>query len=180
MAVGLLVVCGGFVAAGWAAFVGASGTKEQVVLGILALAVVVPFAFLVRRALAMVTGMGIEVDAQGVRPSDGRRSTLIPWAAIAAVGVGSDLVSRYGIKRPSVPAFEIYLHAADGPASYPGLRRDWQPVQPPADGLSAGCFSYRLTTGSRAANQLEAAVGHHRPDLWHAPVVHDRPTPTLP
>jgi hypothetical protein len=86
-------------------------------------------------------------------------------------------VSRHGTKEPSAPAFEIYLRpGVDGLASYPGLRRDWQPVKAPADDLSAGCFTYRLAVGSAAAEQLEAAVVKHRPGLWRGPFVHDRPT----
>jgi hypothetical protein len=182
MATGLVVVTGGICAAGLAAFLGASGVKERVVLGVVATLCALPLAIVVLRVPAMVRGTGIEIDADGVRPFDGRRSALVPWSAIGAVGLGSDLVSLHGTKRPSVPAFEIYLRHADidpddAAAGYPDLRSDWQAVGSPADGLSAGCFSYRLVAATPTASHLEAAVCRRRPELWHGTVTHDRPTP---
>lgn len=177
MAVGLLVVTGAVLGGGLALLVGASGVKERVVLGVLAVLLALPFLVVARRVPPMLRGMGVEVGPDGVRPFDGRRSTLIPWSDIAAVGFGSDLISHRGTKRPSAPALEIYLHPgpdpADAAARYPELRPDWRPVRPPAGDLSAGCFSYRLSPHAPAAGRLEAAIRHHRPDLFQGPFTHD-------
>jgi hypothetical protein len=181
MAVGLVVVTGAVFAGGLALVVGASGTKERVTSAVLAALLAVPFVVVARRAPRMLRGMGLEIDGEGVRPFDGGRSTLIPWSAVEAVGFGSDMVSRHGTKRLSVAAFEVYLGPGGDPASYPGLRADWRPVRPPAEDLSAGCFSYRLAAPAGRnglADQLEAAVRRHRPDLWRGPFVHDAPDPT--
>jgi hypothetical protein len=124
MAIGLVVVTGGIVAAGLVALLGASGAKERMVLGPVAVALALPFLVVVVRVPPMIRGMGVEVDAGGIRPFDGRRSTLVPWSAVAAVGLGCDLISRHGTKRPSAPAFEIYLHPAEGAARYRDLRSD--------------------------------------------------------
>ena len=177
MTIGLVAVTGGILAGWLVAFLGASGVKEGVTLGVLAALLALPFLVVVRRVPPMLRGMGIEVGDEGVGPFDGRHSTLIPWADIAGVGFGSDMVSRYGTKRPSAPAFEIYLRHTDAAARYPGLRSDWRPVRPPAEDLSAGCFSYRLSASATTAEQLEAAVRRHQPDLWRGPFVHDRPNP---
>jgi hypothetical protein len=175
MAIGLVVVTGAIFAVGLVAFVGASGVKERVTMGVLAALLAVPFLVVVRRVPPMLRGMGVEVDGEGVRPFDGRRSTLVPWPDIAGVGFGSDLVHRNGTKRPSAPAFEIYLRHADDADRFPSLRSDWRTVHAPAEDLSAGCFSYRLATSGPAGEQLEAAVRRHRPDLWCGPFLHDRP-----
>jgi len=180
MATGLVVVSGGVFAAGLVVFLGASGTKERVTLGVLTALSALPFLFVVRRVPPMLHGMGVEVDSEGVRPFDGRRSTPIPWSAISGVGFGSDVVSRHGSKRPSVAAFEIYLSHADDAVGYPGLRSDWRPVRAPAEDMSAGCFSYRLSGFDAAGERLEAAVRRHRPDLWRGPFAHDRPHPARP
>jgi hypothetical protein len=146
-------------------------------LGVLAALLALPFLVVVRRVPAMLRGMGVEVDGEGVRPFDGRRSTLVQWSDIAGVGFGSDVVYRYGTKRPSVPAFEVYLRHADDAARFPGLRSDWRTARAPAEDLSAGCFSYRLSGSGTTAERLEAAVRRHRPELWRGPFVHDRPAP---
>lgn len=174
IAVGLVVVTG-VIVAGWiVALLGASGTKERVTLGVLTALFALPFLLVVRRVPRMLVGMGVEVDAEGLRPFDGRRSTLIPWSDVAGVGFGFDMVSRHGIRRPSAAAFEIYLRHADDAARYPGLRSDWRPAAAPADDLSAGCFTYRLAAASdSSADQLEAAVRQYRPDLWTGPFTHD-------
>lgn len=177
LVIGLVVVTGGLLAGWLVAFLDASGVKERVTLGVGTLLFALPFLVVVRRVPPMLRGMGVEVDAEGVRPFDGRRSTLIPWSDIAGVGLGSDMVSRYGIKRPSAPAFEIYVRHTDAAARYPGLRSDWRPVRPPAEDLSAGCFSYRLSASATTAEQLEAAVRRHQPDLWRGPFVHGRIDP---
>jgi hypothetical protein len=177
MAIGLVAVTGGIFAGGLVAFVGASGAKERVTLGVVAAVLAVPFLVVVRRVPPMLRGMGVEVDGEGVRPFDGRRSTLVPWPDIAGVGFGSDMVHRYGTKRPSVPAFEIYLRHAGDADRFPGLRSDWRTVQAPAEDLSAGCFSYRLSGSGSTAEQLEAAVRGHRPELWRGSFVHDHAEP---
>jgi len=177
MAIGLVVATGVIFAGGLVAFLGASGVKERVTLGVVAAVLAVPFLLVARRVPSMLRGMGIEVDGEGVRPFDGRRSTLVPWTDIAGVGFGSDMVHRYGTKRPSAPAFEIYLRHAGEADRFPGLRSDWRPVQAPAEELSAGCFSYRLAASGPVGEQLEAAVRRHQPDLWRGPFVHDRPDP---
>ena len=171
-AVGLVAVTAGMLAGCLVALLGASGVKERVTLGVLTALFAIPFLVVGRRVPPMLRGMGVEVDAEGIRPFDGRRSTPIPWSALAGVGFGSDLVSRHGTKRPSMPAFEIYLRHSDDAVRYPGLRSDWRPVPPPAEDLSAGCFSYRLSGFGPAAEQLESAVRRHRPDLWRGPFVH--------
>ncbi|BBY51404.1 hypothetical protein MARA_48720 [Mycolicibacterium arabiense] len=103
----------------------------------------IPFAWVCWRAPKALRGMGIEFDDVGIHPFDGRRTGTIAWRDVAAVGFGSYASRHRRLPRATVAALEVYLASTATAAEHPRLRHDWQPVDPPAPGLSAGCSATR-------------------------------------
>jgi hypothetical protein len=134
----------------------------------------VPFAWVCWRAPKALRGMGIEVDDEGIHPFDGRRTGTIAWRDVAAVGFGSNASRHRRLPRATVAALEVYLTGTATADEHPRLRHDWQSVDPPAPGLSAGCFRYTVSPYGAQAGAVERAVRRFRPGAWSGPFEHVR------
>lgn len=151
------------------------GSDEPSTGGWIAAAVLaLPFAWVCWRAPKALRGMGIEFDAEGIHPFDGWRTGTIAWPDVAAVGFGSYASRHRRLPRATVAALEVYLTATATADAHPRLRNDWQPVAPPAPGLSAGCFRYTVSPYGAHAAAVERAVRRFRPGAWSGPFEHVR------
>ena len=147
---------------------------EAITFGVLTAVMAIPFLWVVWRIPATVRGMGIAVDDIGIHPFNGNRTDTIAWPEIAGVGFGSYAGSNRGMTTKSRQGLEIYLTHADHAARHSRLRGDWQSVDPPAAGYSAGCFRYTVSPFGKDAERLERAVRRYRPGLWSGPFLHGR------
>ncbi|TFV60086.1 hypothetical protein E4P42_05790 [Mycobacterium sp. PS03-16] len=145
---------------------------EQIVLGVIAAVLAVPFLWVCRRLPKVLRGMGVEIDAEGIHPFDGARTGTIGWHEIGAVGFGQYLGRYRGGVTRRLSGLEIYLMDAGYTADHPGLRGDWQEVPAPQPGLSAGCYRFTVSPYGDAARRVERAVQRFRPHVWRGPFTH--------
>jgi len=147
---------------------------ESIVLAVISAVLAVPFLWVCWRVPKMLRGMGVEIDADGIHPFDGRRTGSIAWHEIAAVGFGEYLGRFRGTTTRRLSGLEVYLTDAGYTAGHPGVRGDWHEVAPPEPGLSAGCYRFTVSPYGDAAQRVEQAVRRFRPQVWRGPFTHQR------
>lgn len=154
------------------AFSGGYDRNEQVMMCVVSAVLAIPFLWVCWRLPKVLRGMGVEIDAAGIHPFDGRRTDTIAWHEIAAVGFGTYIGRHRGGVTRRLAGFEIYLIDQAYRREHPRLDGDWQEVAPPAPGLSAGCYRFTVPPYGAAAMRVEQAVRMYRPHVWRGPFTH--------
>ncbi|MFC4857217.1 hypothetical protein [Actinophytocola glycyrrhizae] len=113
---------------------------------------------------------GLAIDAAGVWWYRDRHATLVPWPAVAGVGVGhlrAPAVAAVGgssLRQPKNHALDVFLVTPDLPAG--SVLRAWSATEPaPAPTLPADRLRFVLPTGGDR-RELQAAVARYAPKLW--------------
>lgn len=148
---------------------------ERIFLAAVATALAVPFLWVCWRVPKVLRGMGVEIDAEGIHPFDGKRTATIAWHEIAAVGFGAHASVYRGATTRRLDALEIYLADTADAANHHDLGSDWHRVAPPEAGLSAGCYRFTVPPYGPAAARVESAVRRYRPQAWRATFTHPAP-----
>ncbi|MBO0680935.1 hypothetical protein JRC04_25995 [Mycolicibacterium sp. S2-37] len=148
---------------------------ERIFLGVVAAVLAIPFLWVCWRVPKVTRGMGVEIDAEGIHPFDGKRTATIAWHEIAAVGFGAYVGRHRGGTTRRLSGLEVYLMDTAYASNHPALKGDWQPVPPPERGLSAGCYRFTVPPYGPAAARVEQAVRRYRPAAWRGPFTHPGP-----
>ncbi|GAB3682978.1 hypothetical protein GCM10027589_52680 [Actinocorallia lasiicapitis] len=167
---GCLVLCLIFIAAAAGSLartaLTADTTSEQVFVWACVAVVLAGALWFLIRLPAMRRGAAVAFDQQGIWWTDGDAAYAggIPWADVAAVGVGTYRDPRSTASSRLDQWLEVYLTDPD-PRPVPELSHLFFEVVSPMPFLGGYCYRFQLLP-SGAAQAAEQAAARWNPQLW--------------